>query len=331
VQEILAREFQGRRITPQNLSQWKRGGYHDWLAHQEHQATLRDFLADAKELGEAASPEKLTEAMFTFATVHYAAAVYDWTIRPENRDKLNLWSPILNDVIRLRNSGLAQQRFELDQERLELRTEVARQRLEIDRAHLDLARQKTIPVGQRARPAEALREGGSRLSPSPATVRKASHLSEVHEEPPPPKVDAHSSQEPPNRGIEFKAANQSTIPKELLPLPKGEGRGEGEPRSMPQRPALNCQNHSTSIIPGREALQIKDLQPNPTKSNNHFFIFPPTTTVDQDRWLRSAGNLFPSTSTHLQAVHNQEESVKRRLRVSEIFTEFSGTAEGRPA
>src|SRR5215469_11522451 len=35
VKEVLAQDFHGCRITAQNVSKWKRGGYQDWLAQQE--------------------------------------------------------------------------------------------------------------------------------------------------------------------------------------------------------------------------------------------------------------------------------------------------------
>src|ERR1035441_634149 len=33
-QAVLAREFGGRAVSEQNLSEWKQGGYRDWLAPQ---------------------------------------------------------------------------------------------------------------------------------------------------------------------------------------------------------------------------------------------------------------------------------------------------------
>jgi len=49
-------------------------------------------------------------------------------------------------------------------------------------------------------------------------------------------------------------------------------------------------------------LEINDLQPNPTKSNNHFFISPKTTTVGQASFVASKrsedGRLSPPAFTH---------------------------------
>src|SRR4051812_1233324 len=35
VKEVLARDFEGRSITEQNLSEWKLGAFEDWRRHQE--------------------------------------------------------------------------------------------------------------------------------------------------------------------------------------------------------------------------------------------------------------------------------------------------------
>src|SRR5215469_9462537 len=139
--EILAKDFEGCRITPQNLSEWKRGGHQDWLAHQERQASLQDWLADAKELGEVASPEKLTEAIFTFVTVHYAAAMDDcWIDTPENRKNLEFWGRIVRDIVPLHQHDIARQRLELAEQKMDL----DRQRLELDRQRLEFAQQKFV-------------------------------------------------------------------------------------------------------------------------------------------------------------------------------------------
>jgi hypothetical protein len=41
VRELLQRDFAGDPISKQNLSQWRRGGFQDWLVR-------RDFLADVR-------------------------------------------------------------------------------------------------------------------------------------------------------------------------------------------------------------------------------------------------------------------------------------------
>ena len=52
-QKILQVDFGGRPISEQNLSEWKAGGYRDWLARQEALSQARELTADARELTEA--------------------------------------------------------------------------------------------------------------------------------------------------------------------------------------------------------------------------------------------------------------------------------------
>ncbi len=41
VKEVLREEFNGRPISEQNLSQWREGGYLDWVRHQGTQEQIR--------------------------------------------------------------------------------------------------------------------------------------------------------------------------------------------------------------------------------------------------------------------------------------------------
>ena len=290
VNEILAREFQGRRITPQNISEWKRGGYHDWLAQQEHAASLQDFLADAKELGDAASPEKLTEAIFNFGLVHYAAAMQRCAYRPEHRDNLNRCSQMLNDVIRLRNCDLAQQRFDLDTqklafnaEKLELQTELARQRLELDRARLELVRQRVeleshhFDVAHQESRAAVNPEGVLALSPG---LRR-------------------------DAGRYPGESSQKNLPNPERVVPRTD---QALNANRPQSPSAAIRN--PEITSAKTPLEINPLQPNPTKSNDPFFIFPQTITVGQ------ATCPSPSFFPHLTVKnHPQAQNLPQTLNI----------------
>jgi hypothetical protein len=63
VRETLAEHFDGRPITEQNLSEWKKGGFKDWQHHQETRALARGFLAEAEELEEEIGDTPLTDRL----------------------------------------------------------------------------------------------------------------------------------------------------------------------------------------------------------------------------------------------------------------------------
>ena len=50
VQAVLEEHFGGRPITEQNLSEWKQGGFEDWLRHQENIEWARIATEEAAEL-----------------------------------------------------------------------------------------------------------------------------------------------------------------------------------------------------------------------------------------------------------------------------------------
>src|SRR5437899_2984749 len=62
VQAVLKAEFGERPVNEPNLSDWKTGGYQDWLMHQDTMAQVSLLVASAKALG-GASPMPLTELL----------------------------------------------------------------------------------------------------------------------------------------------------------------------------------------------------------------------------------------------------------------------------
>jgi hypothetical protein len=63
VQAVMAAEFGGRRIREQNLSEWRKGGYRDWLRRQERCQLLRQLQADASDMSAVMNSETLQQQM----------------------------------------------------------------------------------------------------------------------------------------------------------------------------------------------------------------------------------------------------------------------------
>src|SRR5580698_4966605 len=53
MQAVLAAEFSGQPINETNLTNWRQGGYADWLAQKEALEEVREALGDANELSQA--------------------------------------------------------------------------------------------------------------------------------------------------------------------------------------------------------------------------------------------------------------------------------------
>jgi hypothetical protein len=62
VQSILAQYFHGCRITQQNLSEWRGGGYQDWVKLQETRNLTLQLAQQSGTLAAGPSPQKITES-----------------------------------------------------------------------------------------------------------------------------------------------------------------------------------------------------------------------------------------------------------------------------
>jgi len=118
-QRVLATDFGGRSINEQNLSEWKAGGYRDWLARQETLSQARELAADAKELTEA-TDGKLTDHLATVLAARYAAALAGWDgeVTEEFRRKLRALRGLCQDIVELRRGDHSGARLNMEQERL---------------------------------------------------------------------------------------------------------------------------------------------------------------------------------------------------------------------
>ena len=54
VQEAMEEHFNSRPVTEQNLSEWRQGGYEDWLRQEEACGRIRSLAVQAESLGQAA-------------------------------------------------------------------------------------------------------------------------------------------------------------------------------------------------------------------------------------------------------------------------------------
>src|SRR5208282_4392383 len=73
VQAVLATEFGGVPILKQNLSQYRKRGYRDWLNQQEALAQVQQLLSKSPE-SEPATLSKLSDRVATFLLTRYAVA-----------------------------------------------------------------------------------------------------------------------------------------------------------------------------------------------------------------------------------------------------------------
>jgi len=72
VKEVLRAEFHGRAISGQNLSQWREGGYADWLRHQGTQEQIRWVVERSEDMDKAEGNEPLCDRLARLAEAELA-------------------------------------------------------------------------------------------------------------------------------------------------------------------------------------------------------------------------------------------------------------------
>jgi hypothetical protein len=118
VQAITAAEFGGKAIREQNLSEWKQGGYRDWLAKQEALEIAQRLGEDATEWSaEGRSP--LAETLAFWVAARYAVATRR-VAETGGREGWRLLREMCGDIVELRKGDHSAERLRIDRERLEL-------------------------------------------------------------------------------------------------------------------------------------------------------------------------------------------------------------------
>ena len=117
---VLAREFGGRVINGQNLSEWRRGGFQMWNGQREMVSQVQTLTADAKELERASSGE-LANHLSTVLAARYGKLLLDWDgkMTKEMGREMRALRGLCLDVVRLRRGEHSAARLELERKRCE--------------------------------------------------------------------------------------------------------------------------------------------------------------------------------------------------------------------
>ncbi len=125
VRAVMAREFQGRPVREQNVSEWKQGGYREWLLQQEALEGVGKFREEAAELrgkGGAAGEgngNELIEDMAVWILARLMAA-----LRTQSADgagggpDFRVLRQVCGDVVALRRGDHQAERLRMERERV---------------------------------------------------------------------------------------------------------------------------------------------------------------------------------------------------------------------
>ena len=114
---LIKEQFNGQAISQQNLSQWRLGGYRDWLLNQEAREAVEDFVADSRGL-EGKMGFEFADKLALWLCMRYAVM----TRHLERMDPLESWRPLrqmCRDVVALRrgDAKLREQRLKEEQQK----------------------------------------------------------------------------------------------------------------------------------------------------------------------------------------------------------------------
>ena len=120
VRAIVKAEFEGRDIREQNVSEWRKGGYRDWLAQ-------RVALEEGSELSEQVaemvckSKAPVTDQLAAYLSAHYAVALKR-AVRQGAGGSVDLKTlqALCADVVALRRADQNAQRLTLERKRFKL-------------------------------------------------------------------------------------------------------------------------------------------------------------------------------------------------------------------
>ena len=101
VQTVLATEFGGVPILKQNLSQYRKRGYHDWLNQQEALAQVQQLLSKSPE-SVPATPGKLSDRFVSFLLTRYAVATARLGQEGADPKQWRLLREFFHDLVALR-------------------------------------------------------------------------------------------------------------------------------------------------------------------------------------------------------------------------------------
>ena len=128
VQAIAAVEFGGRAIREQNLSEWKQGGYRDWLAQQEALEVAERLGEDAAEWNAEGRPP-LTDTLALWVVARYAVATRR-VAEAEGAESWRLLRELCDDLVELRRGDHSAERLRMERERMEWERAQGRERTE---------------------------------------------------------------------------------------------------------------------------------------------------------------------------------------------------------
>jgi hypothetical protein len=120
VASLLAAEFDGQPLNQNNLSNWKLGGYRDWLAEQAARESALQFQTEALQLSQNGGLQ-LADQLALCLTARFAAALRNACSDDDDpAQTLEELRRLRRDLVALRKGNHDEQWVKIQREKLEL-------------------------------------------------------------------------------------------------------------------------------------------------------------------------------------------------------------------
>jgi len=117
--EMLAELFGGRPINEQNLTEWKQGGYQDWLRDEETRERVQRLAERAQDLDDAADGLEISDRLASILAAELADAAQKLDEIADPKERWRQLQEILRELWRLRSEDHQGKRLQMQQEQWE--------------------------------------------------------------------------------------------------------------------------------------------------------------------------------------------------------------------
>ena len=128
--EVLEEEFEGRPITKQNLSEWRQGGYQEWVRKEEARERVQVLMEKAGDLEKDAGGMAIADRLGTLLSAELAVAMEQLDEIKDPKERWARMKEIARELYRLRREDHHARKLRIVEEQYERRTkEAERERL----------------------------------------------------------------------------------------------------------------------------------------------------------------------------------------------------------
>jgi hypothetical protein len=137
--EMLAEQFDSHPITKQNLSEWRQGGYEEWLRKEESRRRVQMLMEKAGDLEDDAEGMTIADRLGTVLAAELVAAAEQLNEIADPKERWTRLKDILRELYRLRREDhharklrMAEDKSERDAKEYEQRQQQMKVKEELD-------------------------------------------------------------------------------------------------------------------------------------------------------------------------------------------------------